>query len=64
MKKKQKDDILGEEETNLPVNDGMARDAAGYLSGLLRNHSAWWMSERDLRFQEGVFLSAADAECG
>ena len=63
MKKKQKDDILGEEETNLPVNDGMARDAAGRWNRLLRDHSAWWLSKRDMRLEESILLSAADAEC-
>jgi DNA-directed RNA polymerase subunit M/transcription elongation factor TFIIS len=63
MKKKQRDDVMGEDQSSLPVNDGEPvftseryRNAAKRLC-----YSAWWMP--GLSVKEGIFLPAANEEC-
>ena len=63
MKKKQRDDVMGEDQSSLPINDGEPlftsepdRNAANRLC-----YSAWWMS--GLSIEEGIFLPAANEEC-
>jgi hypothetical protein len=64
MKKKEKDDILGEEQSDLPVNEGGSklRQTEGCIMLTRCLHSPWWLSERKLRVEEGVLLSATDSK--
>jgi hypothetical protein len=63
MKKKQKDDILGEEQTDLPINEGMKSRQLAMFAVTDFYRSAWRLSEREVRIQAGILLPAADAEC-
>ncbi len=60
MKQKQKDDILGEEQSDLPVNEGKSTMTRKIGFRMLISASAWWMSQRDMRFQESLLLPIAD----
>ena len=60
MKKKEKEDILGEEQSQLPVNEGRSR-MSKLSKGLITDiASPWWMSRRQMRFQKGILLPVAD----
>jgi hypothetical protein len=63
MKKKQRDDIMGEDESSLPINDGelvfvskMDRKVTNRLC-----YSAWWVPR--VPVQKGIFLPATNKEC-
>ena len=63
MKKKQRDDVMGEDESSLPINDGelgIDCDVCTSIADILR-YSARWVPR--LPVQEGVFLPVADKEC-
>src|SRR5271156_3160852 len=64
MKKKQKDVILGEEQSSLPVNDGKLKSERTASDACLTIYprSPWWMPERELHLEEGVLLSTSDEE--
>jgi hypothetical protein len=64
MNKKQKDDILGEEQSSLPVNDGEYKSECTTTDACLTicPRSPWWMPERELHLEEGVLLSTSDEE--
>jgi hypothetical protein len=62
MKQKQKDDILGEEQSDLPVNEGMLSVGLmidkGDINGL--SISSWRLPERDMRLKESLLLPVTD----
>jgi hypothetical protein len=60
MKQKQKDDILGEEQSDLPVNEGMSTLTGKNRFSKLISESAWRLSQRGMRFQERLLLPIAD----
>jgi DNA-directed RNA polymerase subunit M/transcription elongation factor TFIIS len=60
MKQKQKDDILGEEQSDLPVNEGMSTMTRNIRFSMLTSESAWRLSQRGMRFQERLLLPIAD----
>ena len=63
MKKKQRDDVMGEDESSLPVNDGQfgfVSEIHGRIADVLR-YSAWWLPRVSIK--EGILLPAADQEC-
>lgn len=62
MKKKQKDDILGEEQSNLPINEGTLHRAEFRRTHELIIRSPRRMSKREVQFQEGILLPAADSK--
>ena len=62
MKKKQKDDILGEDQSNLPVQEGEEFTIYLDFPGLTCD-SSWWLSQRTMRIEEGILFSAADSKC-
>jgi hypothetical protein len=63
MKKKQKDDIMGEEQSDLPINEGMLCKKQIRFIRLKALYSCWRLHERHLRLQRGIFLSAANQKC-
>lgn len=60
MKQKQKDDILGEDQTDLPINEGKTLALSRGPNSPLK--SSWWLSEREVQFETGILLSVADPE--
>ncbi len=62
MKQKQKDDILGEEQSDLPVNEGMLSVGMvidkSDINGLFI--SSWRLPERGLRLKESLLLPVTD----
>jgi hypothetical protein len=63
MKKKQRDDVMGEDESSLPINDGepaLASVTDRNVSDRLC-YSAGWVSR--LSVKESLFLPAANKEC-
>jgi hypothetical protein len=63
MKKKQRDDVMGEDESSLPINDG----ELAFISAMDRSvadrpcYSAWWVPRVSVK--ESIFLPAANKEC-
>ena len=63
MKKKQRDDVMGEDESNLPIIDGefgLERKIDIALLIFLR-YSAWWLPRVSVK--EGILLPVANQEC-
>jgi len=62
MKKKEKDDILGEEQSDLPVNEGTSR-MSNLMERLMTDiPSSWWLSQREMRLQESILLPITDTK--
>lgn len=60
MKPKQKDDILGEDQTDLPINEGKRLAKVGNFYAEL--YSAWWLSKRRMQLEASLFLSTPDTK--
>ena len=63
MKKKQRDDVMGEDESSLPINDGEPAFTSKTNTNVADTlcYSAWWVSR--VPDKEGIFLPAANQEC-